>query len=80
MLPQPPPVIIAMVLLALLSLTNLLQGEQVVEQVILGENRRQPISCLSWWECLGWLALGSCGCSSGGRCGWSSSSVCSTSS
>ncbi len=36
MLPQPPPVIIAMVLLALLSLTNLLQGEQVVEQVILG--------------------------------------------
>jgi hypothetical protein len=76
MLPQPPPVFIAMVLLALLSLSNLVPAEQVILE---GKPTAAVLLPLVVGV-LGRLALGGCGGSSAGRCGWSSSSACSTSS
>jgi hypothetical protein len=76
MLPQPPPVFIAMVLLALLSLSNLVPAEQVILE-------GKPTAAVFLPLVVGvggLLALGGCGGSSAGRCGWSSSSACSTSS
>ena len=76
MLPQPPPVFIAMVLLALLSLTNLVPAEQVILE-------GKPTAAVLLPLVVGVLGLvgaWGCGGSSAGRYGWSSLSACSTSS
>jgi hypothetical protein len=74
--PQPPPVFIAMILLALLSLTNLVPAQSV----ILEGNPTAAVLLPLVAGVGGLFGAWGCGGSSGGRCGWSSSSVCSTSS
>jgi hypothetical protein len=71
---RPLPVTIAIVLLALLSLGNLL-APLISEGIPMA-----AVFLLFAIGALGIVGAWGCGCSSAGRCGWSSSSVCSTSS